>query len=281
MRVIKVEGSICTNSSGFKKIISIYDNLSEFKDETVILDYYNLEWFDANLCALLEGVLYKLEEENNLSFKFDKEYLEENFDVLIRNGFGETGEVKDCKKSTLPLKAFYPNNESGFEQYIREELLQHRGMPKLSKSTKSQIEHDLIEIFNNVDLHANTSYPVFICGQYYPKGKDLKLTIVDLGDGFLPQIKEVTKDSSVPVIDSSSAIKWAIKGNSVKPKTLGEPGGQGLSGIYNFCKESKGVLHIASGDAYWGSDFVGTILGSTRSIESTFSGATINLSFKL
>ncbi len=48
-----------------------------------------------------------------------------------------------------------------------------------------KIQHDLIEVLLNIKLHAQTTDPFFVCGQYYPMRKDLILTMIDLGIGFI------------------------------------------------------------------------------------------------
>lgn len=83
-------------------------------------------------------------------------------------------------------------------------------------------------------------------GQYYPTLGYLNLTMVDLGEGFLPLISKVTKNTENPILTSKEAVIWAVNGHSVKPYTLQEPGGQGISGIFKFCKGNHGILQIAT-----------------------------------
>lgn len=58
-------------------------------------------------------------------------------------------------------------------------------MTSLPKNMRIKIQHDLIEVLLNIKLHAQTTDPFFVCGQYYPMRKDLILTMIDLGIGFI------------------------------------------------------------------------------------------------
>lgn len=281
MKVLKLTDEIYTNHSGYKQITGIYHKLKDTHNQQVALDLYHLKWIDANLCALLQAVMYKLNKENGLTFSTDHNFLLQEFDVLFRNGFvGNSTEVKDVQESTVPIKAFIKTEINEFEHYVENDLIKHRGMPKFSEPLKSQIKHDLIEIFNNVGLHANTEHPVFVCGQYYPSTKYLNFTMVDLGDGFLPKIQQVTQGKENPICTSKEAVIWAVNGNSIKPYTLHEPGGQGISGIYKFCNGNHGVLQIATGDAYWATDLQKTMWNGCREITDPFCGTMINLFFR-
>lgn len=64
----------------------------------------------------------------------------------------------------------------------------HKGMLPIDKKIKDQIKDDLIELMTNVYYHSNSDNPFFVCGQLYPKDSCLKLTMTDLGEGFLPKI---------------------------------------------------------------------------------------------
>ena len=280
MVIAELDGNIRTNVSGFNKIIGLYNKLKKYKDQEVVLDLYHLNWIDANLCALLQAIMHKLHVENQLTFMMDFPFVMKKFDVLFRNGFGKTKEIEgDDRKSTVPLRGFDCHDIEGFESYINEDLLCHRGMKGLSEGIKKQMRHDLIEVFNNVELHAGTDYPVFICGQYYPNMETVKLTIVDLGEGFLPKIKEVTKNSEKPIKLAKDAIRWAVSGNSVKMHTLCEPGGLGISGMYEYFEKKEGEMHIISGDSYWESNTSTDLIGVSRKLENRFVGTMINLFF--
>lgn len=278
MIVIQLTDVIDTSFSGYKKLINFYHDCSDYTNETISIDFYKLDWIDGNQSALLEAILYRLSKENRLTFSTDLDFLSRKFDVLFRNGFIYTGvAIEDDRKSTVPVKGFDCGDKNGFVHYISEKLMQHRGMPDLNPQVRSQIIDDLIEIFCNTHLHANTSDPFFVAGQYYPRIGELRFTMVDLGDGFLPRIKKATQGS---ISSSIEAINWAISGNSSKLSLDQTSGGLGLKNINRYCNENNGVLDIVTGDGYWSSSYRNTIFPTGRKIERPFIGTTINLTFQ-
>ena len=278
MLVVALKDRIDTSFSGYKKLLEFYRTCRDHTNQMVHIDFYELEWIDANNSALFEAILYKLSKENGLMFSSDLEFLQAKFEVLFRNGFLKTGEkVEDHKRSTVPSKSFDCKDKNGVCKYITEELMNHRGMPNLDSKTKEMIEDDLIEIFCNASYHSNTTDPIFVSGQYYPGQSLLKFTMVDLGDGFLPKINDVTKGK---VTTSLEAIKWALEGNSSKLVKERTPGGLGISRINAYMTQNNGHLEIITGDGHWSSTYKGTIFEGGRTIEGlTLPGTTINLVF--
>jgi hypothetical protein len=279
MQEILITDNIETNYSGIKKLLTFYADCSKYTDTTLVLDFYQLQWFDANLCSLLEAMLYKLSKENNLKFATDLNFLNQKFDVFFRNGFIKSDvTIHDTKATTMPAMNFETSNKNGFANYVKNELMAHRGMPALSVDLKTTVLDDLIEVFCNTHHHANTIDPFFVAGQYFPKHNKLKFTMVDLGDGFLPRINKATKGE---IKDSKSAVNWAIKGNSSKLVLDKTPGGLGLSGILKYCNQNNGEIEIITGNWFWASTFNNTIFEEGRIFaEHNFKGTIINLTFQ-
>lgn len=272
--------SIRTDYSGFRQLFRLYNELREHYHKTIFIDFSSLDWIDANLSAVFNAIMYKLSKDNDLTFTADGTILSTKFDVLLRNGFikpNNSSVPNDVRKSTVPCKHFSLSQKAEFKEYIQSDLLTHRGIPKsLTHDQKKRIKIDLLEIFSNVFQHALTQEPFFVCGQYFPKDKLLKFTMTDLGCGFLPPIKNFSKNEIETDID---AIRWALSGNSTKTVS-DEPGGCGLSGIHEYCKENSGNFQIISGEAFWGLDLENTIFRGSRGFEKAVIGSTVNIFFK-
>ncbi|MBS1778137.1 MAG: hypothetical protein JST70_02360 [Bacteroidetes bacterium] len=266
---------ICTDYGGYKRLADFYNWCLKFRDQQIRLSFNDLEFFDGNMCALLQAMMYKLYYSRNISFATDYDILRQKFEVMFRNGFIESNNDDD-RQSVVPIKAFSPDSKEQFVDYVDNYLLCHRGVPEhLDANLKAKISDDLLEIFCNVNFHANTKELLFVGGQYYPKQKTLKFTMVDLGDGFLPKINKATNG----LIDNAlSAINWAVEGNSSKSLEQ-TPGGLGLKNIYSYCKEKLGVLQIATGNGFWSSDYENSLFEGGRIIQNPFIGTTINLFF--
>lgn len=274
---ISLKGQIYTGIKGYNAIIGIYHQAKLYRDTSISLDFYEMTWIDANLCALLNAIEYQLKEENNIDFVTDFDYLYKKFSVLFRNGFLKDPkyDTHDYQGSTVELTEFRRSDKNDFLCYIEKDLMAHGGMPKLDDSLFDKIIDDLIEVYCNYEYHAKTDVPFFICGQYYPTHKVFKVSMVDVGVGFLDAIQNVTQGR---ISTHADAIKWAVRGNSTKEKMEGVPGGLGLRGILDFCYQTGGKLEIISGNAYWKS---GKSFGEQKviTIQEPFIGTTINLIF--
>lgn len=279
MIVVKLSDRIETSYSGYKKLIEFYNTCRDYTNETIHINFYDLEWIDGNQCALLEAIIYKLNKENGLQFSTDFTFLKTKFDVLIRNGFIQTDEeVEDLHQSTVPIRQFEYSDKKGFIHYIENVLLKHRGMPQLTEDLKNKIIDDLIEVFCNSEHHAKSKEPFFVGGQFYPSAGVLKFTMVDLGDGFLPRINAATKGEIGTSLD---AINWALKGNSSKLALEKTSGGLGIKGMHKYCTDQGGTLDIITGNGFWSTSQVGTIFEDGRLLECpSLPGSTINLVFK-
>jgi hypothetical protein len=272
-KVIKFKDKYITNFVGYNKLVAFYREAKQYQNQIISLDFYQMRWFDGNLSAILAAMMYKLNIENNLRFSTDMEFIRFKFDFLMRNQFIPTNDIiEDKQKSTLPLNKFQSNDKRSVD-YV-EQIFEHRGLPIIGDDVKAQVKDDLIEILCNIDYHAKTTYPYFICGQYYPTVGYFTLTITDLGIGFLEPIKNFTKGK---INTSADAISWALQGHSTK--TDGTPGGLGIKRIYKYCKENKGIFQIITGSSYWGSDYEHSVLRGFAKVEYPFCGTTINLFF--
>lgn len=273
--IYKLSEEIYTNSTGVNEIISVYNFFKSKENETVEICFKGLRWIDANLCALLQAVLYKLSKENNLKFIADINTLEEKFHVFFNNGFIKQNGIKQIGESSVELKTFKPSQENEFIDYIDIDLLGNHGMSEVSPETKERISDAMIELFNNYQVHAKTEYPVFACGQFFPKQEKIIFTVVDLGVGFLPAIKEKTKSNKQPVTTHLGAIKWSVK---KKNTTKQPPGGLGLSDLKKCTIDYSGEIQIVTGDTFWSSSLNEDFFPFKR-IHFPFVGSTINLIF--
>ena len=101
--------------------------------------------------------------------------------------------------------------------------------------------------------HAETERPLFVCGQYYPKTQQLKISLTDLGRGYLGPIQDYTnrpqyRGQSGPVLLPEAALRWALTGhNSSLPERTG---GLGLKLLRDYCIGRGGELHLVSDGCY-------------------------------
>lgn len=274
-QIVLGRGSIRTNHLGYNALVSFFSDCSYFFDEDVAVDFSKLSWFDANMSALLQAILHKLGNENRLKFFVDQAIISERFSVLVNNGFikildgsykrGRTG-------SEIDLQYFAITDDQGFINYIENNLLSYKSL-RISIPHKMKLVDSFLEIFGNVQKHADTEHPIFACGQYYPSKGKLSFTLVDLGIGYLEPIKKFTQGN---ICSYREAIRWAVQGNTSKKDA---PGGLGLKFIINFCNQTGTEFEIISGNAYWSYGRNGGQLSAKEFRVREFCGTTVNIIF--
>jgi hypothetical protein len=241
-----------TNHIGIGELMKFYAFAKQYRYCGVQLNISPANSMDANLSALLLAIAHKLKTENKVHVFL---LMADHMNVFFRNGLiahlqgkGNANPYEDNRQSTIPLTAFLTTEEEDFCQYLRRDFFGHRGLENLTATTKTNLSTHFEEIFVNVVQHANTTYPVFTCGQYFPEKNVLKFTLVDLGDGFL---KKITEKTGGEVSTDNAAILWATYNlNTTKDvKTFG-PGGTGLKELKKYCEENNGSFHICSGGGY-------------------------------
>jgi hypothetical protein len=271
---------IYTDFEGNKSLLDFYNFAKKLSNCTINLNFDGINFFEANLCALLYAMIYHLKLTRNIKVFIDFKTVGRALNVLSRNGFfshiaGNQFQFKpfDNRDSTIPLSTFSINDADSFCNYIENDFLHQRGLDGIKFTDKEKVKTSYFEIFDNVGIHANTTAPVFVCGQYFPSQSELKLTMVDLGDGFLKKIAAYTKDTD-RITTAKDAISWAIRGHSTK---VDAKGGTGLKKIFIFCANSGGSFHIVTNDCYYNQ----TIKSMTnQTITNHFTGTTIHLIFR-
>lgn len=275
------EGQIRTDFTGFRQLLRFYTELSTHYQRIVYVDFGLLDWFDANLSAVLCAYMHKLQKDNDLTFIVDQAQIAASqFEILHRNGcFLPAGQpVADYRQSTILCTRFSLDQTAEFKQYIANDLFEHRGLAELKKlnhNIAKLIRTNLIEIFENYRSHAHTEEPFFVCGQYFPQQERVSFTMTDLGVGFLPPIYDFSNAEIQTDID---AIHWALSGGSTRQEN-GEPSGCGLSGIKQFCQVTSSDFQIVTGRAFWGTDLLSTAFNGSRGFKESFVGCTVNISF--
>lgn len=271
-----LDGALYTNSFGVRKLLQWYHEAKQYTEVQIHTCCRDLEWLDANLAALWSALTHKLENENGLSFYLDQERLNSRFSILLRNGFGGEQQANPKKNLTFIQNAsFGPDAGDQFTEYIENELLAQREIQSLPIELRGMLGQNLEELYMNVFRHAATSEPFFVCGQYYPKYGQLVVSLVDLGQTFLPPIQNRTEGA---VTTQTEAIEWALQGNS----ELGaDGGGHALKCISQAFQQNGHFLQIVTGNGFWDSEGLTTTMGPAKTLPFSLPGTMVSLRFQL
>ncbi|MCP9200552.1 hypothetical protein MKO06_11575 [Gramella sp. GC03-9] len=249
MRKIYIPIKVTSSAKGYELLIRLYDDLKDLQDEIIHLSLYNVQWFEANLAAVLGAIIENLENKNNKVYLVDVEEFRQKTDILYRNGFlpyyGIEGENLMNSSTQIPYKKFRESDHKIYNQYIQVELLDNPDFPKHSRKLGIEIKRNIYELFENARTHGRCKN-IHTCGQFYPGKKRLHITIVDTGKTIINNVLSFLKKE----LSSSECIEWAMEtGNTTKIGNT--PGGLGLGLIMEFINLNKGKIQIVSSNGFW------------------------------
>ena len=266
------ERQIKSDFQGYNYLCDLYNQSLQYHNQTIAFDFSQINFMEANLCALIGALFEKLESNRNtiglenIPHKLSNILRKNSF--LVNYGYSE---LVDRYDTSLKYQRLNPKEDHIFYGYIRQ-LFSKPGFPSFSNRLGNEIVKNIFELYENARTHGRCNY-IHVCGQFFPRNpkKPLHFTIVDRGI----TIKENVSSFLKREISASEAIQWAmVSGNTTKR----EVGGLGLGIISEFIKLNKGKIHIVSSDGYY--EFSnGQVI--TEWLMAPFGGTLINLSFNL
>lgn len=272
---ITIPNDIKSEFEGYDFIITWINKYKDVSDTEITFDFRKVTFLEANLCALIGTIFEILESKNNkislLNINSAIETILRKNAFLLPFGFER---IDDHYDTSLTYMKFTPKDDSGFYDYIQNELLSKPQFPSHSEKLGKEITRNIFEIYENARTHGKCDY-IHTCGQFFPRKNDkpLHFTIVDKGVNIKENVSNyLNKDVSAP-----DAIEWAmVKGNTTKTGVTS--GGLGLSVIFEFIKLNKGKIQIISSDGFY--EFKNGNIVKNK-LNSTFEGTIVNFKFNL
>jgi signal transduction histidine kinase len=263
-------GTVRSDKEGFSTIAGITDAAAELAFGYLAVDFSGCSFFDANMAAPLSAALEKIKSEHNI---VEIVGLRDNVKTILRKNrfLCEYGHRRliDNNKTTLPYTSFDLTESKGFWNYLSAHLDRDQ-IPIMSDGLEKRFRQSILEMFQNCVMHSSATSGVFVCGQFYPHDKRLKLTISDGGVGIRTNARKVPGNKMISSVD---AIKWALKeGNTSKRGS--EPGGFGLKLLQEFIELNKGKVQVVSRQGYY--EFDG-LNAKFEKMNCDLQGTTVNL----
>ena len=242
----------------------------------VEVDFSQCQFLQQNGVILLGGMARAVESRGGyVRFRWDTLAPKVRLN-LHKNGFlaafGLAGRPvpKDKDNNTIAYREHGIPQKNEVIEYLRKDWLD-RGWISVSKQLRDALVGSLWEIYANAGEHASSRIGVISCGQYYPRLRRVKLTIVDFGIG-IPE--NVGQYFGRPV-RAYKALQWAFTaGTSTKPD-LGR--GLGLSIVKELVKVNKGGLGVFSNRGHLAIDEKGEVYGE-RAV--SFSGTIVTIELR-
>ena len=256
--------------SGFSAILEIAARTTHCLFDEIEIDMSATRWFDADMCALLGSLLYRLNDAlNTVRLTNLRPPIRS---ILSKNGFlSHYGEdrVPDRWGTTIRYHRFEPPDGRSFTGYIEQELVHRQEIPAMSSRLKKKFRESIFEIFENAVLHSETKLGIFSCGQHFPNKHILNFTVADLGIGICESIRKHNDLDMRP----EQAIEWATQANNTTKKDS-IPGGLGLKLLCEFIDLNKGSVQIVSDAGYWKREKERV---TTESLGYRFNGTVVSL----
>jgi signal transduction histidine kinase len=114
----------------------------------------------------------------------------------------------------------------------------------MSKNDKFQLRLHLIELLTNGFDHGKSEVGCFVCAQWYPRIKIIRVSVADGGIGIMTSLNNYGK---YRVSSHSDAIRKAVE-KGVTTRTQ-KTGGIGLTFVKKYIRANGGLLTIITGDA--------------------------------
>jgi anti-sigma regulatory factor (Ser/Thr protein kinase) len=151
--------------------------------------------------------------------------------------------------STIPIHHQDEHDPKKLIGYVREQIIEHPDMPRMTEELAKETRKALSEVFSNIFRHAESHIGGLALGQVYPNKKQFQLCVCDAGLGLVNRVQGAGHGRSSP----TDAIRWALeKGNSTW--TGPEPPGLGLYLLREFVKVNGGVFRIYANQGWYEED---------------------------
>lgn len=114
----------------------------------------------------------------------------------------------------------------------------------LSRGVRDSIRLSVQELLTNAFDHSRSDIGCFVCAQFTPKPRLIRLSVTDFGIGILRALRSVKEYSNLR--SSHEAITLAVEEGVSSRK--GRVAGIGLSHIRRFARVNQGTMTVISGD---------------------------------
>jgi len=152
-----------------------------------------------------------------------------------------SGKAVEHKKTSVELKQLRgvdPGCSAAIVELIANDF-------PLSEDSKYEMRTHLNELMTNGFDHSKSEVGCYVCAQWYPSKKNLRISFADGGIGILQSLKNSGKFPEAQT--DAKAIRLAIRPGITTRKE--QNGGLGLDYIKRYARNNNGTLSILSGHA--------------------------------
>lgn len=256
--------------SGFEALVRLNAEAGKQRFSKIEIDMTAVSWFDADMCAPLGAILYRIGHNVNMVRLTNLRSSVEK--ILSKNGFlSHYGHmpVRDTYGTTISYQRFDVKDDRFFAGYVESKFVGRSELPRMTPGLVKRFRESVFEIFSNAVIHSHTLLGIFSCGQFFPKRHRLDFSVADLGISIRRNVKKHAGLDLPP----HEAIVWATQAqNTTKRGSI--PGGLGLKLLSEFIKLNGGRLQIVSDSGYWSLEKSNI---QTARLRAPFPGTVVNV----
>ena len=235
----------------FNSLFSLW-NKSNGYGEKIQFDFSTCNFLRPNAVAFLGGLTRLIESRmGTVIFDWDSVHDSAVMTNLCQNGFaGKFGNPSSSwTGNSIQYREDAKQDENGIMDYLTDSWL-GRGWVHVSTCLRDAIVGRMWEIYDNAFLHAGSEIGVFSCGQRFPRGNELVLSVVDFGQGIAANIRNfLNSDPRASQLTAAGCLQWAFqRGTSTLPNGMAR--GLGLDLLKEFIRVNHGKLEVYSNEGY-------------------------------
>ena len=247
-KLVRINKNINDEQADYDYLFDLCNQLRLFKNTEIIFDFTGCGFLRQNAVVILGAIVRLLQKNgNHVTFKLDT-IVAKVHNNLKQNGFlhrlGLGGSPWDG--NSIPYREDTHIDGDDYADYLSEKWL-GKGWIYFSSDLRDHIVLRVIEAYINVFDHAKSPIGVITCGQYYPKMRELRITMVDMGIGIPYTVREYLKQ---PLLDAADTLAWSFEPMKTTKDQNNFARGNGLKLLKSFMQDNHGKLEIYSETGY-------------------------------
>lgn len=159
------------DQAGFESLVRLSAALSGTRFSYVKIDMSHVDWLDADMCAPLGAVLYRLGHQGNTVQLVHLQHKVEM--ILSKNDFlSHYGRVpvRDTYGTTIPYQRFDAKDDRFFASYIEAKFVRRMELPRMSSGLVKRFRESVFEIFSNAVIHSQSTSAFSVAGSSSQSG---------------------------------------------------------------------------------------------------------------
>jgi len=233
---------------GVQKILAATSKYTNSR-ESLVFDLTDCSFLSAEATALLASIIVGRQKKGLETQLHLADVPRGVLRTLSRMGLLELCEASARfvpRGSSLPLLITEHLDRERILQYIDNEVMSRPQMPTMTERLQRSIRQAFFEVIGNVFYHSTSPVGALVCGQIYPKAKEIQVTFLDRGIGVAAKICSCNDG----IRNEAEAIEWALQRGTSTLSTGAQSRGLGLYLLRDFIRANEGQFRIYANGAY-------------------------------